>query len=80
MAPVVVNDYFDTRMPIAAHSPPSLPPEGTAPRHVAVVHPGGAVTAATATFLAAGANLVVTAGADRAIQVLDPRCGRPGGG
>jgi len=48
---------------------------GPAPQHQLHVHPGGAVTDVKSTFfhdLARG-NLVVTAGADQTLRVLDPR-------
>eukprot|EP01062_Namystynia_karyoxenos_P050724 TRINITY_DN39591_c0_g1_i1.p1 TRINITY_DN39591_c0_g1~~TRINITY_DN39591_c0_g1_i1.p1 ORF type:complete len:480 (+),score=152.06 TRINITY_DN39591_c0_g1_i1:86-1525(+) len=46
--------------------------------HEATLHPGGALTAAKTTFArdpAHGPNYIVTAGADKRMQVVDPRAG-----
>eukprot|EP01012_Entosiphon_sulcatum_P050046 TRINITY_DN68800_c0_g1_i1.p1 TRINITY_DN68800_c0_g1~~TRINITY_DN68800_c0_g1_i1.p1 ORF type:complete len:516 (-),score=31.20 TRINITY_DN68800_c0_g1_i1:32-1579(-) len=49
---------------------------GGAPQHSIHLHPGGAVTNIRSTFFSqqqAAGNLIVTAGADRALNVVDPR-------
>ena len=65
-----------------AHFAPQLSPNlpaGPAPQHQLHLHPGGAVTEVKSTFFhdMARGNLVVTAGADQTIKVLDPRYPHP---